>query len=117
MAELNTLPQVIDIDAYGGDTLTIHIKADTTTIAGRVFTAQVRLDTADGTIDATFTSQVTAEGADISLSSEDSARLSADGMYEGVWDVQLAPAAGGDPVTTLGYGALRIHPDVTRALP
>jgi hypothetical protein len=117
MAELNTLPQVIDIDAYGGDTLTIHIKADITVIAGREFTATVRLDTADATVDATFTTQVTAEGADISLAAADSGRLSKDGLYEGVWDVQLAPAGGGDPVTTLGYGALRIHPDVTRALP
>jgi len=117
MAELNTLPQVIDIDAYGGDTLTIHIKADSTTIAGREFTAQVRLATDDSTVDATFTSQSTSEGADISLAAADSARLSADGLYEGVWDVQLAPVGGGDPVTTLGYGALRIHPDVTRASP
>src|SRR3954466_1675428 len=102
MAELSTLPQVIDIDAYGGDTLTIHIKADSTTIAGRVFTAQVRLDTSDSTVDAAFTSQVTSDGADISLSAADAARLSKDGLYEGVWDVQLAPAGGGDPVTTLG---------------
>jgi len=117
MAELNTLPQVIDIDAYGGDTLIIHIKADSTVIAGRAFTAQVREATDDSTVDASFSVAVTAEGADITLSAADAARLSADGLFEGVWDVQLAPAGGGDPVTTLGYGVLRLHPDVTRALP
>jgi hypothetical protein len=117
MAELSTLPQVIDIDAYGGDTLIIHIKADVTTIGSRVFSAQVRADPTATVIDASFTVATNAEGADIQLSAADAGRLSKNGMYEGFWDVQLAPAAGGDPVTTLGYGALRLHPDVTRALP
>lgn len=117
MAELNTLPQVIDIDAYGGDTLLIHIKASVETIAGRVFFAQVRADPTSTTVDAMFTSSTTAEGADIQLAAVDTGRLSKDGLYEGFWDVQLAPAAGGDPVTTLGYGALRVHPDVTRVSP
>lgn len=115
MADLSTLPQVINIDAYGGDTLIIHIKADATTIAGRVFSAQVRAQTNSTKIDAAFTVTTNAEGADIQLSAADAGRLSKNGLYEGFWDVQLAPAAGGDPVTTLGYGDLRLHPDVTRA--
>lgn len=117
MAELSTLPQVVDIDAYGGDTLIIHIKADVATINGRVFSAQVRSDPTTTTVDASFTTSVTPEGADIQLSAADAGRLSKDGLYEGFWDVQLAPAGGGDPITTLGYGALRLHPDVTRAGP
>lgn len=115
MTALSTLPQVIDIDAYGGDTLIIHIKADTATIAGRTFSAQVRAQPTSTKIDATFSVVTTVDGADIQLSSADAKRLSARGEYEGFWDVQLAPAAGGDPVTTLGYGDLRLHPDVTRA--
>ena len=117
MAELSTLPQVIDIDAYGGDTLIIHIKADATTINGRVFSAQVRADPTASVLDASFSVSTTPEGADIQLSAADAGRLSEDGLYEGFWDVQLAPAGGGDPITTLGYGALRLHPDVTRAGP
>jgi len=114
MADLSTLPQVINIDAYGGDTLIIHITADSTTIAGRVFSAQVRAQTDATVVDATFSVVTTANGADIQLSAADAGRLSKDGLYEGFWDVQLAPAAGGDPTTTLGYGDLRLHPDVTR---
>lgn len=117
MAELNTLPQVIDIDAYGGDTLLIHIKVDAATIGTRVFSAQVRAEPTATVIDASFEVTLTAEGADIMLKSIDAGRLSEDGDYEGFWDVQLAPAGGGDPVTTLGHGALRLHPDVTRAGP
>lgn len=115
MTDLSTLPQILNIDAYGGDTLIIHIKADTETIAGRVFSAQVRAKATSSKIDATFTVTLTAVGADIQLSSADARRLSSRGLYEGFWDVQLAPPVAPDPVTTLGYGELRLHPDVTRA--
>lgn len=114
MTDLSTLPQEINIDAYGGDTLTIHVKASAETIAGRVFSAQVRSKTTSNKIDAQFIVTLTPEGADVMLSSLDARRLSARGLYEGFWDVQLAPPAGVDPVTTLGYGELRLHPDVTR---
>ena len=99
----------------GPDTLPIHIKIASELIAGRVFTAQVRIKKASTKVDATLTVVLTATGADVVLTSADSARLTKRGPYEGFWDVQLAPAGGGDPVTTLGYGAIRIHNDVTRA--
>lgn len=114
MADLSTMPQEVNVQHYGGDTLIIHIKIDTTLIAGRVFTAQVRSKAVVSKIDASFSVTVTATGADITLASVDCQRLSARGLYEGVWDVQLAPAGGGDPVTTLAYGGLLLNPDVTR---
>lgn len=115
MADLSTLPQEANIDAYGGDTLTIHIKISTAEIAGRVFSAQVRSNTTSHKIDAQFQVLLTAEGADIRLLAADTKRLSARGLYEGRWDVQLAmEGATPDPVTTLAYGDLRLHPDVTR---
>ena len=114
MADLSTMPEEINVVHYGGDTLTIHIQITAQTIGGRTFFAQVRQKATNSRIDATFGVIVTAEGADIVLSSEDSKRLSARGVYEGVWDVQLAEADGSDPVTTLAYGDMVINPDVTR---
>lgn len=115
MADLSTLPQEANIDAYGGDTLTIHIKISVAEIAGRVFTAQVRSNNTAHKIDASFQVITTSEGADIRLLAADTKRLSSRGLYEGRWDVQLAMAgADPDPVTTLAYGDLRLHPDVTR---
>lgn len=116
MAELSTMPQEVNIEHYGGDTLTIHIKIDAAQIAGRVFTAQVRSKATSAKVDATFTVTTTAVGADIVLSSADVKKLSSRGVYEGVWDVQLGmPTEPRDPVTTLGYGTMLINPDVTRA--
>jgi len=114
MTILNTLPQVVDIDHYAGDTLTIHIKATPEVIGGRVFTAQVRANKSSNKVDATFQVILNAEGADIVLLSADSRELTRRGDYEGFWDVQLAMADGADPVTTLGCGILRLHSDVTR---
>lgn len=115
MTDLNTLPEIINIDHYGGNTLTLHIKADAATIAGRSFSAQVRSRATASKIDAAFSVLVTAEGADIILSSADAAQLTLRGLYEGVWDVQLEPPTGVDPITTLACGEFRVHPDVTRA--
>lgn len=118
MAELSTLPQEVNIDHYGGDTLPIHIVISDALIAGRVFTAQVRAKTVTAKVDATFVVVVVpGVGADLMLLAEDCRRLSARGLYEGVWDVQLAMPDGLDPVTTLGFGELRVHPDVTRPVP
>lgn len=114
MPDLSTLPQEVNIDHYAGDTLTIHIKIDTAQIAGRQFFAQVRSKAVSNKIDATFGVILTTPGADIVLASADCQKLAARGLYEGFWDVQLAQADGSDPVTTLGYGELRVHPDVTR---
>ena len=113
----STLPQVNDIDHYAGDTLTIHIKIGAGDIAGRVFSAQVRANKSAAKVDATFSVILNAEGADIVLSSADSLALTKRGPYTGFWDVQLAMADGSDPVTTLGYGELRLHSDVTRPTP
>lgn len=115
MTDVSTLPQEVNIDCYAGDTLPIHVKIDTALIAGRVFTAQVRVKKTSNKIDAELAVTITATGADVTLLSADSARLAKRGTYEGYWDVQLAPQGGGDPTTTLGYGSITIHNDVTRA--
>lgn len=118
MTALSTLPQVVDIDHYAGDTLPIHITISDALIGGRVFSAQVRKTKNATKIDASFTvTVVPGVGADIMLSSADCLELTKRGDYEGFWDVQLAPAGGGDPVTTLAAGTLRLHSDVTRAAP
>ena len=118
MSILSTLPQVVDIDHYGGDTLPVHIKISDALIGGRVFSAQVRKTKNSPKIDGTFTVIIVpGVGADIFLPSATCLELTKRGDYEGFWDVQLAPAGGGDPVTTLAYGELRLHSDVTRAAP
>jgi hypothetical protein len=115
---LDTRPQIVDIDHYGGDTLPVHIKISDALIGGRVFTAQVRKTKNSQKIDGTFTVIIVAGvGADIFLPSATCLELTRRGDYEGYWDVQLAPVGGGDPVTTLAHGELRIHSDVTRAAP
>lgn len=117
MTVLSTLPQVIDIDHYAGDTLTLHITVPTEVIAGRTFVAQVRANKSATKVDATFTVSITAGGADIILPSATSLELTKRGVFEGFWDVQLQGAGGTDPVTTLAYGELRLHSDVTRPVP
>ena len=117
MTILSTLPQVVDVDHYAGDTLTMHVLCPTEVIAGRTFSAQVRANKSATKIDATFGVLLTPTGCDIVLFSADSRELTRRGDYEGFWDVQLAAAGGADPVTTLAYGELRIHLDVTRPAP
>lgn len=112
-AELTTLPQVVNINHYGGDTLTIRVIVDASVIAGRQFSAQIRAKTTSRKIDASFSVFPNATGCDLMLSAADAQRLTARGVYEGFWDVQLT-MAGSDPVTTLGYGDMTVHPDVTR---
>jgi hypothetical protein len=117
MTELNTLPQVVDVDHYGGDTLTIHVKASDEIIAGREFTAQVRKTKNATRPDATFLVYLRAGfGCDIVLASADCQELTRRGDYEGFWDVQLSMPGGLDPVTTLAHGEMRLHSDVTRAV-
>ena len=116
MTLLSTLPQVVDVDHYAGDTLTMHVKISDELIGGRVFSAQVRKTKSSTKIDASFSVLlIPGTGADIVLASADGLELTKRGEYEGFWDVQLAPAGGGDPVTTLAHGELRLHLDVTRA--
>jgi hypothetical protein len=116
MTTLSTLPQVVDIDHYAGDTLPIRITISDVLIGSRVFSAQVRKTRNSTKIDASFSvTLIPGTGADIILSSADCLELTKRGDYEGFWDVQLTPAGGGDPVTTLATGELRLHSDVTRA--
>jgi hypothetical protein len=117
VSTLSTLPQVVDIDHYAGDTLVIHITITDEVIGGRVFTAQVRQTRNAPRPDATFVVILNpGVGADIMLTSADCLALTKRGDYEGFWDVQLAMADGGDPVTTLAQGEMRLHTDVTRAV-
>lgn len=117
MSILSTLPQVVDIDHYAGDTLTVHVKVAAEVIAGRTFTAQVRASKTATKVDATFSVFLTVDGADIMLAGADTLLLTKRGDYTGFWDVQLAQADGSDPVTTLACGELRLHLDVTRQVP
>jgi len=113
---LDTRPQVVDVDHYGGDTLTLHIHISDALIGGREFSAQVRKTKSSTRVDAEFSViLVPGTGADIVLSYVDCLELTRRGDYEGFWDVQLAPAGGGDPVTTLAHGEMRVRSDVTRA--
>lgn len=114
MAILNTHPQVIDIEHYGGDTLTVHIAAPVEVIGERVFSAQVRSKQGSPRLDAQFSVVLTETGADIVLAADDARRLANRGPYSGWWDVQLAMADGTDPITTIAYGEITIIPDVTR---
>lgn len=112
---IDTRPQIVDIDAYGGDTLTLHIKVPESVIGTRVFTGSVRSRRESNKIEASFVvTRIADFGADIQLLSADTKRLSARGHYIGYWDVQLAAPDGSDPVTTLATGELRLDPDVTR---
>jgi hypothetical protein len=114
---IDSRPTVIDIDHYAGDTLTLHVKVPAQIVAGRTWTAQVRSRPDSQRLDASFTIIENAEGADVVLMTADCQRLARRGKYVGQWDVQLAMPDGSDPVTTLAYGRITIHPDVTRIAP
>jgi hypothetical protein len=135
MATLDTSPQQVDLVGYAGDTLSFSVTAPTTFIAGRGWSAQVRSTVDAATVDAEF--QVIAptvvDGpAFLTLTADDTRALHSggatatrvvggravtSGTYSGFWDVQLAPAGGGDPVTTLVQGKITIPGDITRVAP
>jgi hypothetical protein len=112
--DLDSRPQVINIDHYAGDTLTLHVKVDSAVVAGRTWKAQVRSRPESQRVDAEFYIYENATGADVVLESPDCEKLAKRGKYTGYWDVQLAEANGLDPVTTLAYGKITVHTDVTR---
>jgi hypothetical protein len=114
MTDLDTRPQVVNIDHYAGDTLTLHINIAPELIGGRTFKAQARSKRDSPRLDAEFEVRVEAWGADVILLHADCQRLAKRGKYDGFWDVQLAEADGSDPVVTIAHGELRIHSDVTR---
>jgi hypothetical protein len=111
---IDSRPTVIDIDHYGGDTLSLHVTIDPLVVAGRTLTAQVRSRPASPKLDATFDVYPSETGAVVVLSGESCLELARRGKYRGYWDMQLAEADGDDPVTTLAHGKMILHPDVTR---
>jgi hypothetical protein len=128
MATLDTRPDTVDINHYAGDTLTLAIRAPSSYVAGRVWSASVRSTRSAATIDASFSvivPTVTDGPAYITLSSADTALLGNMGImvpgagglsvktYTGVWDVQVKHPSG-DPVSTLVQGIIKIEADVTR---
>lgn len=136
MSILSTMPEVVDIEHYGGDTLNITVNIPWSLAEGKTWTAQVRsAKTPTAAVDATFTCTApTGEGAmgTLVLPASETQRLalelgslvqvrgsrSSDPVtliqrYVGVWDVQIA--AGGS-VRTLAQGSLTIDLDVTRSV-
>lgn len=119
MPDLDSRPQVINIDHYAGDTLTLHVKIDPVVVAGRDWKAQVRARQDSQRVDAEFVilpSTLDPNVVNVVLRSADCQQLARRGKYTGFWDVQLSDG-GADPVTTLAYGKLTIFPDVTRTTP
>lgn len=124
---LSTIPTVVDVAHYGGDTLYLRVEVDADVVAGRDWDAQVRRSRESDEIDAIFaivegshagetylmlpgevvTALVTAWGTEVRVQGKKTMR------YVGVWDVQVS-AGGTDPITTLAQGALTIDLDVTR---
>lgn len=116
--DVNFTPQVVNLTTYAGDTLEVELKVPTGYIAGREWSAQVR-DTRTGSVAATFTATPGGTEDDpvlLSLSGAETAALITGGAtkYEGVWDVQLAPAGGGDPTVSVVQGTFVVALDVTR---
>jgi hypothetical protein len=132
MADINTIPKVVNITHYGGDTLTLQVLAPAELVAGLDWNAQVRpsreSDVIDGTFDITppavpngpayvvlqseVTSALVGAAAVVRVRAQDGS-LRMIKQYAGVWDLQVS-AAGDDPVTTLVQGSLTIQVDVTR---
>jgi hypothetical protein len=132
VAVSSSTPDIVDLQGYAGDTLTRRITVlddPAGFVAGRTWSAQVRSAWDSSEVDAEFTVYPDETGCTIMLSAEDTAgllglstrrvlvpgTLTVQGAkYLGVWDVQLAPAGGGDPTTTICRGAVTISGDVTR---
>lgn len=128
MADITTVPQIVNITHYAGDTLTIVVTAPSSLVAGRTWDAQVRSSRESTTVDGTFdiTPPTLADGpAYLVLQQEVTSALGAMGelvtdrsgkstiKYNGVWDCQVS-ADGDDPVTTLVQGNISFIRDVTR---
>lgn len=132
MTTVSTVPMIVDIKAYGGDTLTITVTADASVTAGMHWDAEIRSTRDDETFDATFSIKepvVAGDPATLTLSAVDSSRLvntapiverrAPDGalrsiqQYVGVWDCQVSNNHL-DPVRTLVQGSITIELDVTR---
>ena len=124
---LSTVPMVVDVHHYGGDTLNILVVVPAAVIAGRDWDAEVRANREAETVDATFDVIVgnTADEWYLQLPGSVVSELLAtkavvvrvDGKpttrYVGVYDAQVS-ANGSDPIQTLVQGTLTIDLDVTR---
>lgn len=132
MVTLSTLPDVVDIEHYAGDTLTIMVTAPEALVTGREWAAQIRPAKGSSILDAEFviTPPATPGGpAYLVLPGAESARLVSGGpviqkrrgsvssfvaVYSGFWDVQVAAPGEVDPITTLARGSISFEMDVTR---
>lgn len=124
---LSTVPMVVDVHHYGGDTLNILVVVPAAVLAGRDWDAEVRASREADTVDATFDVLVgnTADewylqlpGAVVSdLLATKATVVRVDGKpttrYVGVYDAQVSQN-GLDPIQTLVQGTLTIDLDVTR---
>ena len=134
MAIISTVPELIDFEHYGGDTLTITVTAPSALVDALDWAAEIRRTRDAVTVDAVFTitPPSVADGpAYLVLPSDEVERLATLGppvlrrvptsrgvrdvvqLYAGVFDCQVS-AAGADPVTTLFQGTLTLFADVTR---
>jgi len=132
MADISTIPQIVNITHYGGDTLDLKVIAEPGVADGLDWNAQIRSASESDTVDATFTITEPAAPGDpalLRLTGAESSRLAGltpavqtrapNGAlmmvqkYSGVWDCQVS-AAGLDPIHTLCKGSLTIEIDVTR---
>lgn len=133
MASVSTVPTVVDIVTYAGDTFDLEIRAAAEVTDGKQWNAEIRADRDAAPVDATFAITVPTESggpAYLRLTAADSARLARgapvvqkrmpDGstravqQYSGVYDCEVS-LAGSDPVRTLVQGTIKIELDVTRA--
>lgn len=112
MTDIDTRPQEINIDHYGGDTLTLNVTVPDGFVDGRDWAGQVRRQPAAPRLDASFVIVETPTGATVELPATACKQISSRGKYTGYWDLQLADPDG-ERVTTLAYGRLTIWPDVT----
>lgn len=116
MPNIKTVPQIVNIEHYGGDTLELAVNCAAGFVNGRLFKAQLKLARTDTDPAATFT--VTPNGPDsctLMLPAATVADLLGMNLsWKGVWDCQVAPPAAPDPVTTLAQGDVTLTLDVTR---
>lgn len=117
MSTLSTVPEVVDLACYAGDTLVIAVTLEAGFADGATWSAHVRAATGDPATVAVF--QVTppptpGEPASLMLTGAQTAALVVDVIrFVGVWDVQVSDA-GIDPITTLARGTFTVSQDVTR---
>lgn len=117
MPSLNLEPTRVDIRGYAGDTLSLQVTFPAGLVGTRQWTAQVRAGRTDQAVLATFTVTAGTTADDpvtLILPAATTSQLCASETWQGVWDVQLAPGAGGDPTQTIAHGDLSLLKDVTR---